>query len=210
MFEDELEENDIGPRDLEDLDDLDDSVDLVSGRSRRKITFLNVDTDWLLFLDVLTSFPGYTDLRFCVYLCIVYGHSSFSYRSQFRLAWNFKACEAISKTYRGSRLSPWEEYSLIKKRHCALNESWICWTGGEICRCRLATRFVFPIFNQANFKITTRKTYFRLELFFGKYLNAICMKLIIYAPNVNRVSFRIDRNKNKIYSEGSRTRLTLG
>lgn len=45
MFEDELEENDIGPRDLEDLDDLDDSVDLVSGRSRRKITFLNVDTD---------------------------------------------------------------------------------------------------------------------------------------------------------------------
>lgn len=45
MFEDELEENDIGPRDSEDLDDLDDSVDLVSGRSRRKITFLNVDTD---------------------------------------------------------------------------------------------------------------------------------------------------------------------
>lgn len=36
------------------------------------------------------------------------------------------------------------------------------------------------------------------------------MKFIIYAPNVNRVSFRIDRNKNKIYSEGSRTRLTLG
>lgn len=36
------------------------------------------------------------------------------------------------------------------------------------------------------------------------------MKFISYALNVNRVSFYIDRNENKIYSEGSRTRLTLG
>ena len=45
MFEDELGEDDIGPKDLEDLDDLDESENLGCEPSRRKVTFLNVDSD---------------------------------------------------------------------------------------------------------------------------------------------------------------------
>ena len=45
MFEDELEEDDIGPKDLEDLDELDESGELLEGRSRRKLTFLTVDAE---------------------------------------------------------------------------------------------------------------------------------------------------------------------
>ena len=44
MFEDELEEDDIGPKDLEDLDDLDESEEIGSQRDRR-LTFLTVDAD---------------------------------------------------------------------------------------------------------------------------------------------------------------------
>ena len=45
MFEDELEEDDIGPKDLDDLDELEDSEELIDARSRRKLTFLTVDAD---------------------------------------------------------------------------------------------------------------------------------------------------------------------
>lgn len=45
MFEDELEEDDIGPKDLEDLDELEESEELIDNRSRRKLTFLTVDAD---------------------------------------------------------------------------------------------------------------------------------------------------------------------
>ena len=45
MFEDELEEDDIGPKDLEDLDELEESEGLIDERSRRKLTFLTVDAD---------------------------------------------------------------------------------------------------------------------------------------------------------------------
>lgn len=45
MFEDELEEDDIGPKDLEDLDELDESGELLEGRSRRKLTFHTVDAE---------------------------------------------------------------------------------------------------------------------------------------------------------------------
>ncbi|XP_022784410.1 two pore calcium channel protein 1-like isoform X2 [Stylophora pistillata] len=45
MFEDELGEDDIGPKDLEDLEDLDESENLGCEPSRRKVTFLNVDSD---------------------------------------------------------------------------------------------------------------------------------------------------------------------
>ena len=45
MFEDELEEDDIGPKDLEDLDELGESGELLEGRSRRKLTFLTVDAE---------------------------------------------------------------------------------------------------------------------------------------------------------------------
>ena len=45
MFEDELEEDDIGPKDLDDLDELEDSEELINERSGRKLTFLNVDAN---------------------------------------------------------------------------------------------------------------------------------------------------------------------
>lgn len=45
MFEDELEEDDIGPKDLEDLDELEDSEDNLDERPKRKLTFLTVDAD---------------------------------------------------------------------------------------------------------------------------------------------------------------------
>jgi len=45
MFEDELEEDDIGPKDLEDLDELDESEELTEERSRRKLTFHTVDAE---------------------------------------------------------------------------------------------------------------------------------------------------------------------
>ena len=45
MFEDELEEDDIGPKDLEDLDELDESDELLEVRSRRKLTFHTVDAE---------------------------------------------------------------------------------------------------------------------------------------------------------------------
>ena len=46
MFEDELEEDDIGPKDLDDLDELEESGELINERSGRKLTFLTVDADW--------------------------------------------------------------------------------------------------------------------------------------------------------------------
>lgn len=45
MFEDELGEDDIGPKDLDDLDELEDSEELITERSGRKLTFLTVDAD---------------------------------------------------------------------------------------------------------------------------------------------------------------------
>ena len=45
MFEDELEEDDIGPKDLDDLDELEESGELINERSGRKLTFLTVDAD---------------------------------------------------------------------------------------------------------------------------------------------------------------------
>ena len=45
MFEDELEEDDIGPKDLDDLDELEESEELIVERSGRKLTFLTVDAD---------------------------------------------------------------------------------------------------------------------------------------------------------------------
>ena len=50
MFEDELEEDDIGPKDLDDLDELEESEELINERSgRRKLTFLTVDANWRAF-----------------------------------------------------------------------------------------------------------------------------------------------------------------
>jgi len=45
MFEDELEEDDIGPKDLEDLDELDETEELTEERPRRKLTFHTVDAE---------------------------------------------------------------------------------------------------------------------------------------------------------------------
>ena len=45
MFEDELEEDDIGPRNLDELDELEESDELINERSGRKLTFLTVDAD---------------------------------------------------------------------------------------------------------------------------------------------------------------------
>ena len=45
MFEDELEEDDIGPKDLEDLDELDESDEILEGHSRRRLTFHTVDAE---------------------------------------------------------------------------------------------------------------------------------------------------------------------
>ena len=45
MFEDELEEDDVGPKELDDLDELGELEELQQGRSRRKFTFLTVDAD---------------------------------------------------------------------------------------------------------------------------------------------------------------------
>lgn len=45
MFEDELEEEDIGPKNLDDLDELGESDELINERSGRKLTFLTVDAD---------------------------------------------------------------------------------------------------------------------------------------------------------------------
>ena len=45
MFEDELEEDDIGPKNLDDLDELEESDELINERSGRKLTFLTVDAD---------------------------------------------------------------------------------------------------------------------------------------------------------------------
>ena len=45
MFEDELEEDDIGPKDLDDLDELEESDELINERCGRKLTFLTVDAD---------------------------------------------------------------------------------------------------------------------------------------------------------------------
>ena len=44
MFEDELEEDDIGPKDLDDLDELEEE-ELINERSGRKLTFLTVDAN---------------------------------------------------------------------------------------------------------------------------------------------------------------------
>lgn len=41
MFENELEEDDMGPKEVDDLDDLDDQID--EYHARRKITFATVD-----------------------------------------------------------------------------------------------------------------------------------------------------------------------
>ncbi|KAM7448887.1 Ion transport protein [Porites harrisoni] len=45
MFADELEEDDIGPKDLEDLDELDESEDIIEARSNRRLTFHTVDAE---------------------------------------------------------------------------------------------------------------------------------------------------------------------
>jgi len=45
MFEDELEEDDIGPIDLDDLDELEESDELINERCGRKLTFLTVDAN---------------------------------------------------------------------------------------------------------------------------------------------------------------------
>lgn len=45
MFEDELEEDDVGPKDIEDLDDLDESEELMKYRPKRKLTFQTIDGD---------------------------------------------------------------------------------------------------------------------------------------------------------------------
>ncbi|XP_015770285.1 PREDICTED: two pore calcium channel protein 1-like [Acropora digitifera] len=45
MFEDELEEDDVGPKDIEDLDDLDESEELMKYRPKRKLIFQIVDRD---------------------------------------------------------------------------------------------------------------------------------------------------------------------
>ncbi|CAH3122380.1 unnamed protein product [Porites lobata] len=45
MFEDELEEDDIGPKDVEDLDELDESEDIIEAQSKRRLTFHTVDAE---------------------------------------------------------------------------------------------------------------------------------------------------------------------
>ena len=45
MFADELEEDDIGPKDLEDLDELDESEDIKEAQSNRRLTFHTVDAE---------------------------------------------------------------------------------------------------------------------------------------------------------------------
>ena len=45
MFADELEEDDIGPKDLEDLDELDESEDIREAQSKRRLTFHTVDAE---------------------------------------------------------------------------------------------------------------------------------------------------------------------
>ena len=45
MFEDELEEDDIGPKDVEDLDELDESEDIIEAQSKRRLTFQTVDAE---------------------------------------------------------------------------------------------------------------------------------------------------------------------
>ena len=45
MFADELEEDDIGPTDLEDLDELDESEDIIEAQSHRRLTFHTVDAE---------------------------------------------------------------------------------------------------------------------------------------------------------------------
>ena len=45
MFADELEEDDIGPKDLEDLDELDESEDIIEAQSNRRLTFHTVDAE---------------------------------------------------------------------------------------------------------------------------------------------------------------------
>ena len=45
MFEDELEEDDVGPKDLDDLDELDESKELSEKWSRTKLTFHTIDAD---------------------------------------------------------------------------------------------------------------------------------------------------------------------
>ena len=45
MFAHELEEDDIGPKDLEDLDELDESEDIIEAQSNRRLTFHTVDAE---------------------------------------------------------------------------------------------------------------------------------------------------------------------
>ena len=45
MFEDELEEDDIGPKDVEDLDELDESDEILEAHTTRRLTFLTVDAE---------------------------------------------------------------------------------------------------------------------------------------------------------------------
>ena len=45
MFEDELEEDDIGPKDVEDLDELDELEDIIEAQSNRRLTFHTVDAE---------------------------------------------------------------------------------------------------------------------------------------------------------------------
>ena len=45
MFEDELEEDDMGPKDVEDLDELDESEDIIEAQSKRRLTFHTVDAE---------------------------------------------------------------------------------------------------------------------------------------------------------------------
>ena len=45
MFEDELEEDDIGPKDVEDLDELDESEDIIEAQSKSRLTFHTVDAE---------------------------------------------------------------------------------------------------------------------------------------------------------------------
>ena len=45
MFEDELEEDDIGPKDVEDLDELDELEDIIEAQSKRRLTFHTVDAE---------------------------------------------------------------------------------------------------------------------------------------------------------------------
>ena len=45
MFADELEEDDIGPEDVEDLDELGESEDIREAQSNRRLTFHTVDAE---------------------------------------------------------------------------------------------------------------------------------------------------------------------